>query len=560
MKKGREMGDDQLSFLGSAEEKSTKAARKVAPVKPVRMPSMEPMFGMKLSPARAKEEKISSSFVESKKEALSKLETLAPQKVASPTESDQRELGNPQPTIETQSEPQVFSVSEINQAIRGMLESNYNLVWLKGEISNFKPHSSGHFYFSLKDQKAQINAVMFRQHNSRLGFKPQDGMEVLVRGKITVYEPRGTYQIFCELMDPVGLGALQMAYEQLKRKLENEGLFDLKRKRPLPSFPTKVVIVTSPTGAAIKDMLNVLGRRFRALDITLIPVSVQGEKAPREIIDGIELANKIGGYDVMIVGRGGGSIEDLWAFNNENVCRAIAASQIPIVSAVGHEIDFTLADFVADLRAPTPSAAAELIVKNVADLCQALEEDRKRLLNLTVQGLRRRREMLSHIEARVVDPQRRIQDAVIRCDELVERLTQSSQRKADGLRMKIDLLRERLGTPRDRINRIRQQLDLANVQLQSSNSRIIELKWSQLQYLNGKMDSLSPLKVVERGFALVTADGKIVRDHKQIKVGDELSLKFARGEAKAIVKSLREDGIESEMENLGIPKKENSKK
>ncbi|HEX4924984.1 MAG TPA: exodeoxyribonuclease VII large subunit, partial [Bdellovibrionales bacterium] len=443
---------------------------------------------------------------------------------------------------------------EINQAIRSLLEGTYATIWIRGEISNFKAHTSGHYYFSLKDQKAQINAVMFKGFNAKLNFKPQDGMEVIVRGKVTVYEPRGTYQIFCEVMEPVGLGALQMAYEQLKKKLEAEGLFDPKRKRPLPAFPMKVAIVTSPTGAAIRDMLNVLGRRFKALDITLVCATVQGENAPREICAAIELANKVGGFDVMIVGRGGGSIEDLWAFNNEDVCRAIAASKIPTVSAVGHEIDFTLADFVADLRAPTPSAAAELIVKNMAELCESLEDDRQRLVNLMSLTLQRQAERLKHLEARVIDPQRRIQDAALRCDELVQRLENACLRNLQQSRMSVQLLRERLGTPDEKLRQLRQHINMTGVRLQAHMSRTIETKISKMQFLAGKLDSLSPLKVVERGFAMVTAqDGKVVTDHRQLKAGDELNLKFARGEATAVVKSLRDDGIKTKMEHKGIP-------
>src|SRR3984957_18663367 len=270
-------------------------------------------------------------------------------------------------------DPEIWSVSDVNKAVKATLESQYKLLWIKGEISNFKPHSSGHFYFSLKDSKAQISAVMFRGFNQGLKFRPQDGLEVIVRGKITVYEPRGNYQIFCELMEPMGAGALQLAFEQLKKKLQAEGLFEAARKRPLPRLPKHVAGVTSPTGAAIRDILNVLGRRFKGLRVTLIPAVVQGDAAPRSVVAAIELACRLPDVDVMIVGRGGGSIEDLWAFNDERVARAIAASRVPTISAVGHEIDFTIADFVADLRAPTPSAAAELVCRNAAEISDRIQ-------------------------------------------------------------------------------------------------------------------------------------------------------------------------------------------
>ncbi|MEQ1876052.1 MAG: exodeoxyribonuclease VII large subunit [Bdellovibrionia bacterium] len=537
MKKEPTSTENQLSMLGSSDAKPKNSK---TPPPAVRMPSFEPIFAKK------------------KQEALAQLEMMN-SKSARPSNSDLDDLGDPLPIpgdtkkppaqpaapvpqvkaalpeiveeTEKKDEPNIFSVSEINSAIRGILEGTYSFIWLRGEISNFKAHTSGHHYFSLKDQKAQINAVMFKGFNAKLGFKPHDGMEVIVRGKITVYEPRGTYQIFCEIMEPVGLGALQLAYEQLKKKLDAEGLFDPKRKRPLPGFPTKVAIVTSPTGAAIRDMLNVLGRRFKGLDITLIPVSVQGDKAPGEICAGIELANKVGGFDVMIVGRGGGSIEDLWAFNEEKVCRAIAASKIPTVSAVGHEIDFTLADFVADLRAPTPSAAAELVVKNVADLSSQLTNDRGRLINMIAKTLSRHKDTLRHLEARVIDPQRRIQDAALRCDELVARLENLAGRNIESLRMNIELLTQRLGTPM---------------------VRKLEHKKSAWSRASGQLDALSPLRVVERGYALVTSGKKVVTDHHQLKAGDELKLQFAEGFATAVVKEIKDDGIKSLMEKRGI--------
>lgn len=534
MKKGENGGgnmDEQLSFLNSEDSKSAS----VKPAKPaVRMPSFEPVFAKKKQDALAKVDALIA-----KPAAVQKSEVAETPKASAPQKVEIKESVSfaaataefEEPPTPTKDEPVVFSVSEINQAIRGILEGTYAVIWLRGEISNFKAHTSGHFYFSLKDQKCQINAVMFKGFNGRLGFKPHDGMEVIVRGKITVYEPRGTYQIFCEVMEPVGLGALQMAYEQLKQKLEKEGLFDQSRKRPLPSFPTKAAIVTSPTGAAIRDMLNVLGRRFKGLDITLIPVSVQGDKAPGEIVAGIELANKVGGFDVMIVGRGGGSIEDLWAFNDERVCRAIAASKIPTVSAVGHEIDFTLADFVADLRAPTPSAAAELIVKNVSDLSNQLAESRKRLLNAVAKLIVRQKENLKHLEARVVDPQRRIQDAVIRCDELIARMENAMEQNLESLRMNMKIQEQRLNLPMFKALQDRRN------------------EWS---HLSGRLSTLNPLQVVERGYALVTSGKKVVTSHKQVKSGDELKLQFAEGCATAIVQNVKDDGIKKLMQERGI--------
>ena len=262
----------------------------------------------------------------------------------------------------------VYSVEQLNRQIRQLIEGNLGTVWVRGELSNFKAHSSGHFYFSLKDAKSQLTAVMFRGHNSRLKFKPHDGLEVIVRGKVTVYEPRGNYQIVAEMMEPVGAGALQKAYEQLREKLKAEGLFDPKTKRPLPSLPKHVALVTSPTGAAIRDMLNILKRRNPMIEITLVPTNVQGATAAPQICEALKKAYRLPDLDAVIVGRGGGSIEDLWAFNDEALARVIKQSPVPIISAVGHEIDFTIADFVADLFAPTPSASAELVSKSVTYL------------------------------------------------------------------------------------------------------------------------------------------------------------------------------------------------
>ncbi|MEK7358066.1 MAG: exodeoxyribonuclease VII large subunit [Bdellovibrionota bacterium] len=412
------------------------------------------------------------------------------------------------------SEPDVISVSELNKYIRELLEGEFSLVWLKGEISNFKAHTSGHFYFSLKDSRAQISAVMFRGYNSQLRFRPEDGMEVLVRGKVTVYEPRGNYQIFCEVMEPVGAGALQKAFEQLKAKLQKEGLFDAARKRPLPALPRHIAIVTSPTGAAIRDMLNVLGRRFKGAQITLIPCKVQGDQAPKEIINAIEMANRLKDVDVMIIGRGGGSIEDLWAFNEEKVARAIAASRIPTISAVGHEIDFTIADFVADLRAPTPSAAAELVVKNAADLNERIARMLRSIRSCMGQRLVTARDRVSQTSKRLVDPQRKLQDAALRCDELLQRLQLAIFRELD------------------------QKDDVAGLEqrLQTATRNVHIRKREALQKNMAVLDSLSPLKVLDRGFSMVVSSkGEIVTDAAALKAGDDVTVRMCKGSIEAKV-------------------------
>lgn len=453
---------------------------------------------------------------------------------------------------------EVLTVSELNRGIKDTLEGKFPLLWLKGEISNFKAHTSGHFYFSLKDSKAQISAVMFKGFNAGLRFRPEDGMEVIVRGKVTVYEPRGNYQIFCESMEPVGAGALQKAFEQLKAKLQAEGLFDQDRKRPLPALPKHVAIVTSPTGAAIRDMLNVLGRRFKGLRITLIPAKVQGDAAPAEVVAGIEAACRLEDVDVLIVGRGGGSIEDLWAFNDERVARAIAASRVPTISAVGHEIDFTIADFVADLRAPTPSAAAELVVKNAADIVNQVA----RMARALELGFARRIAMLraqgEGLARRLVDPQRRLQDMALRCDELAQRLEAGVGRGIEARRMRLALLRQRLGSPLSVIGARLARIEAVSARMRTGVRHALDRKRREWARQSGLLNSLSPLKVVERGYSIVTVQEKVVTGVDQLAPGTEFRVQFARGAISASVKRVEStarietEGPSSERNQSGL--------
>lgn len=415
---------------------------------------------------------------------------------------------------EAEQDVKVYSVSELNSYIKGLLESTISEVWIKAEISNFKAHTSGHFYFSLKDEKAQINAVMFRGVNSKLKFRPEDGMEVVVRGRVSVYEPRGTYQLYCESMEPVGAGALQVAFEQLKAKLQSEGLFDPRKKRAIPSFPRHLAIVTSPTGAAIRDMINVLSRRFRGLPVTVVPCKVQGNEAPAEIVEAIRRAQLLKDVDVIIVGRGGGSIEDLWAFNDERVARAVASCKVPVISGVGHEVDFTICDFVADLRAPTPSAAAELVVKNTGDLVSRIETFKRNLVSHMRKCHMMRVQSVSNLSKRLVDPKRYLQDVAIRIDDFVMRLG-----AAIGF-----IVKDRL----HRADKGRSHLDLRMQGLLKDR----EKNWMRL---SGVLDALSPLAVVARGYSLVKRDGEIVKDSSLLKKDDILEIKFARGIARAKV-------------------------
>ncbi|HWM78482.1 MAG TPA: exodeoxyribonuclease VII large subunit, partial [Methylomirabilota bacterium] len=294
-------------------------------------------------------------------------------------------------------ERRVYTVSELTAGIKGTLEGTFPAVWVEGEISNLRVPSSGHAYFTLKDEGAQLSAVLFRGRGRRVRFEPEDGMHVLAFGGLDVYAARGQYQLVVELMEPQGLGALQLAFEQLKRKLEAEGLFDEARKRPLPAFPRVIGIVTSPTGAAIRDMLNIIGRRFADLHILITPVRVQGDEAPGEIVQALLHLQEIANLDVIIVGRGGGSIEDLWAFNDERVARALAVCRVPVISAVGHETDFTIADFVADLRAPTPSGAAELVVREKLAVMETLADLYARLKQAMTAEMGARRERVDFL-------------------------------------------------------------------------------------------------------------------------------------------------------------------
>ncbi len=320
------------------------------------------------------------------------------------------------------------------------------ILWIQGEISNFKRHTSGHLYFSLKDSRAQIKAAFFKNNNMYLKFRPEDGMEVVVRGRLSVYEPRGDYQVIVEYMEPVGLGSLQLAFDQLKEKLRKEGLFDDAHKVPLPLLPRKVGIVTSPTGAAIRDMLRILKRRNASLDVLLYPVKVQGQGAAEEIAAGIRYLNGRSDIDVIIIGRGGGSIEDLWAFNEEIVARAIYESELPLISAVGHEVDYTIADFVADLRAPTPSAAAEMVSGARDDLRMSVSSLRGRLSQAVRRGLERRRlylERLAHNKAFTVAPNK-IRDLQQRFDEGTLRMSQAMRRFTYEIRHRERVLSTRL--------------------------------------------------------------------------------------------------------------------
>ncbi len=403
--------------------------------------------------------------------------------------------------MESDKKAEIYSVSRLNREIRMILEAKFPGIWIEGEVSNFKFHSSGHMYLTLKDETSQISAVFFSRYNQALKFELKDGLKVLAFGKISLYEPRGQYQLYIERVEPKGVGALQLAFLQLKEKLEKEGLFDPAHKKPIPQFPVTVGVITSPTGAAIRDILNVIGRRFRGTNVLLHPVRVQGEGAAGEIAEAVRTMNAAGGIDVLIVGRGGGSLEDLWAFNEEAVARAVYASEIPVISAVGHEIDWTICDLAADLRAPTPSAAAELVVQN-------REELEARVKNLGV----RMRHAAGHI--------------------------------VEGWRENLRTLEESYAfrQPMMLIQQFSQKLDEQLRQMQNYVRSLVREKGQNLAGLAGRLEALSPLAILARGYSLTYGeDGSLLEDAGRLKKGLEVRTRLKNGWFRSQVTEIEKD-------------------
>lgn len=400
--------------------------------------------------------------------------------------------------------PGALTVTQLNEYVKQMVDHTPELtkVLVKGEISNFKNHySTGHFYFTLKDEGGQLRSVMFKSSAVKLSFMPEDGMKVIAGGRISVFVRDGTYQLYCDSLEPDGVGALYIAYEQLKKRLEEEGLFDPERKKPIPKIPSRVGIITSATGAAIRDMINVTGRRFPFAKIILYPALVQGSDAPPQLIAGIKHFNRTKSADVIIIGRGGGSIEDLWAFNDESLARAVAASEIPVISAVGHETDFTICDFVADKRAPTPSAAAELAVPDTADLKRKISNIVTREGDVLLAMIRFRRDRLNILERTraMTDPMNFVGDRRIALDALDDRLTRAESTSANMRRA-----------------------DLAG--------------------LSGKLGALDPLAVLARGYsAIYKDDGSLVRSINDVKAGDSVEFKTVGGSAICSVDKIKKE-------------------
>jgi len=427
----------------------------------------------------------------------------------------------------------IYSVSELTREIKALLEERYPFVWVAGEISNFRMPGSGHFYFTLKDEAAQINAVMFRGQNRNLAFSIEDGMQVLGLGRISVYEPRGTYQILLEYLEPKGVGALQVAFEQLKERLAKEGLFDEKHKAPLPFLPQKIALITSPTGAVVHDMLTIILRRFPNVQIDIFPVKVQGDGAVSEIVSAILLLNRLAGADVAILARGGGSLEDLQAFNSEEVARAIYRSSIPIVSAVGHETDFTIADFVADLRAPTPSAAAELVVPLKKDLTIRCRELESALTGRFFAMMDRLRRSLDDLSRRLVHPGRKIQDQRLRIDDLTARITRWISQEVSRKRDEIYRDNNRLYylNPISYINKHKNIVeDYGNKLLLMIDINIKSHRhWAR--EAAAKLQALNPYAVLHRGYSITRTipEGTVVRDADSVHVGQKLHVLLSKG-------------------------------
>jgi len=446
-----------------------------------------------------------------------------------------------QSLFEFQAQRKIYSVSELSREIRGLFDRQFPDVWVTGEVSNFRPAASGHLYFTLKDANAQLRAVCFRMQARYLKFKPQDGLAVIARGRLSIYEARGEYQLLVEFLEPAGLGALQLAFEQLKAKLAAEGLFDSARKKPLPVLPRTVGVVTSPSGAVIRDILRVLRRRFRNMNVLLYPVRVQGEGAALEIAHGIACLNRETSADVIIVARGGGSLEDLWAFNEESVARAIAASKLPVISGVGHETDFTIADFVADLRAPTPSAAAELVVHRKQDFSAELENRGRhlgQLLRLKLSDARSRfTELRMHrvfqtLAARLAERAQRVDDAMAALDRSVRKGLDAARRELMGISS---------GVARYDMQRLlglkAAGLDECRGRFQAGLARYLEDRRQRLGQVEALLRERNPAMILSRGYSITRdAAGRIVRDAESVALGANISVRLARGELGATVR------------------------
>ena len=438
----------------------------------------------------------------------------------------------------------IWTVRDLVASVRTHVEREYGDTWMEGEISNFRAHDSGHLYFTLKDQNAQIRAVMFRSQAKLLRFRPENGMQIVLRGRVTIYEDRGELQVSAEYLEPKGAGALQVAFEQLKAKLEAEGLFEAARKKPIPTLPRRIGIVTSPQAAALRDILNILRRRHYTASVLIFPAQVQGEAASGEVSTGIRYFNKARNVDVIIVARGGGSAEDLAAFNNEALARIIAASGIPVISAVGHESDFTIIDFVADLRAPTPSAAAELVIRSRLEVEEQAEGLRQRLARAMRYRLLMGRQALTELAqhgafGRMVDAINRRQQKL---DDLKNRLERGERQALERHRRRLEVVGAavRHYDVRRMLAGIHKELDSRISRLTAALRTVLLRQRGKIDQLAGRLEALSPLAILDRGYALVfDSSGALLKDALRVQSGDEISARLANGTIVATVKGKR---------------------
>ncbi|WP_444889720.1 exodeoxyribonuclease VII large subunit [Microbulbifer sp. DLAB2-AA] len=435
----------------------------------------------------------------------------------------------------------VLSVSDLNREVKQLLEGSIPLLWISGEISNFTVPSSGHWYFSLKDARAQVRCAMFRGRNRSIAFRPQNGREVLIRARVSLYEGRGEFQLIVEHMEEAGFGALMRQLEQLKAKLQAEGLFDSARKRALPYLPTNVGIITSPTGAAIRDMIHVLGRRHPGAQIELWPVAVQGQGAAQQIAEAIEKAGRSGRHDLLIVGRGGGSLEDLWPFNEEVVARALATCPIPTISAVGHETDTTVSDLAADLRAPTPSAAAEIASANAAELYQRLENSKLRLYRAMQQQVLHLQQKIMLSRNRLRHPREQLQNRSQRLDHLEMRLLAAGQKQIQQRRNQLAAAQRAFThyQPQRQLQKKGEQLKFVQSTLQRAAERLLLQKADRLNHQAQLLHNVSPLAVLQRGYAIAKdSQGKPLKDSRTLEINQEIEVQLARGHFSAKVENI----------------------
>jgi len=428
----------------------------------------------------------------------------------------------------------ILTPTQLNTLARDLLEGAFPLVWVEGELGNVTRPASGHLYFTLKDARAQVRCAMFKPKSQWLKFAPREGLRVLARGRLTLYEARGDYQLVIDSLEDAGEGALRRAFEELKARLTAEGLFDDARKRPLPAHVRRLAVLTSPTGAAVRDVLSVLQRRFPLLEVDVLPVQVQGETAAAQIVDMLQRAARSGRYDVLLIARGGGSLEDLWAFNDERLARAIAASPVPVVSAIGHETDFTLADFAADLRAPTPSVAAELLVPDRRDLLARVQVLQRRLATLQTQRLRNAMQRADRAALRLnaLRPQARLEAFGRRQEDAARRLhalwQHQQARRVAALRHADAILRAH--APQRRLEQLRERLLALAPRPQAAVARTLQRDALRLRALARSLEAVSPLATVARGYALVTReDGTLVRSVTQVEPGDKVQARLADG-------------------------------